>query len=255
LAELEFRLPRLSHRYTNLARQRGGSYGAKGSGETRFETDRRLIEQRIARLKRELETLKRQRGLERGRRQKQRLRVCALLGYTNSGKSSLLNALSGAEQDAGRAVYAEDRLFATLDTTTRRMKLGGKPVLLVDTVGFIRRLPHTLIDAFRATLEEAATAEVLLLVLDAADPAALQQYRTTLEVLEDLRGTEGAATGTVTGTAQKTVVLLNKIDLITSDEPLQDLEGSLNKQGEKVFKVSAKSGKGIDVLKEYLVNI
>jgi GTP-binding protein HflX len=181
LAELYYALPRLQHKYIDLNRQRGGHYGTRGSGETRLETDRRRVEQRIRRLEAELEGVRRQRETQRKQRRRQGVPVCALAGYTNAGKSSLLNALTGAD------VPAEDKLFATLDPTSRRLGLpGGLSCLLVDTVGFIRRLPHSLIDAFRSTLEEAAMADLLIHVVDASDPDAESCYDTTVSVLNSL---------------------------------------------------------------------
>ncbi|MDR2069156.1 MAG: GTPase HflX [Spirochaetaceae bacterium] len=179
LAELSYALPRLNHRYIDLSRQRGGSYGTRGAGETRFETDRRIIEGRIHKLREELEEVRKHRGVQRKKRGKT-LFSCALVGYTNSGKSSLLNALTGA------GVLAEDKLFATLDPTARRLPGKGQPVMLIDTVGFIRRLPHNLVDAFRATLEEAALADLLIHVVDVSDPDAEHYFDTTMEVLRDL---------------------------------------------------------------------
>jgi GTP-binding protein HflX len=207
LAELRYSLPRLQHKYIDLNRQRGGRYGTRGSGETRLETDRRLVEQRIHRLEGELEEVRRQREVQRGQRKRQGIPVCALVGYTNAGKSSILNALTGA------GVLTEDKLFATLDSTSRRLELpGGLPVLLVDTVGFIRRLPHFLIDAFRSTLEEAAMADLLIHVLDASDPAIDRYYETTLSVLREL------------GAGQIPAILtLNKIDRKDDAETLEDL--------------------------------
>jgi len=181
LAELNYTLPRLHHKYIDLSRQRGGRYGTKGSGETRFETDRRKIELRIQRLEDELETVKQQRQVQRKQRERQGIPVCALVGYTNAGKSSILNTLTGA------GVLAEDKLFATLDSTSRRLELPeGMQVLLIDTVGFIRRLPHSLIKAFSSTLEEVKLADILLNIIDASNPEAEKQYQTTLAVLRDL---------------------------------------------------------------------
>jgi GTP-binding protein HflX len=196
LAELSYSLPRLTHKYIDLSRQRGGSYGTRGSGETRLELDRRQVEQRIQRLREELGEVRRQRQVRRRQRERQGLFVCALVGYTNSGKSSLMNALTGAD------VTAEDKLFVTLDAVSRRFELpGGFPVLLVDTVGFIRNLPHALVDAFRSTLEEAALADLLIHVTDASDPDTEQCSRTTLEVLRDLGAGEIPM-----------ITVLNKID-------------------------------------------
>jgi GTP-binding protein HflX len=204
LAELSYRLPRLAHKYIDLSRQRGGRYGTRGAGETRLETDRRLLEQRIHSLEKEIEEVGKQRQVQRKQRERQGFPVCAVVGYTNAGKSSLFNALSGAD------VIAENKLFATLDATSRRFEPAkGRPVLLVDTVGFIRRLPHTLIKAFRATLEEAILADLLLHVVDASDPDAEIFHKTTLAVLEEL----GAGNVPV-------ITVLNKIDLLEGEDSL-----------------------------------
>ena len=206
MAELVYALPRLHHKYIDLSRQRGGSHGNRGSGETRFETDRRRVEQRINRLKEELEEVKRQRQVQRKLRKRQGIPVCALVGYTNSGKSSILNALTGA------GVLAEDKLFATLDSTSRKLKLPqGTQVLLVDTVGFIRRLPPSLINAFQSTLEELSQADILLNVLDVSDENASEQFETTLSVLGDL----GAGNIPM-------ITVLNKIDKLGSEETSLD---------------------------------
>jgi GTP-binding protein HflX len=197
LAELTYALPRLTHKYIDLSRQRGGRYGTRGSGETRLELDRRQVEQRIRRLEEELEAVRRQRQVQRRQRERQGVPVCALVGYTNAGKSSLMNALTGAE------LAAEDKLFVTLDAASRRFELSrGLSLLLVDTVGFIRNLPHTLVEAFRSTLEEAALADLLIHVVDASDPDMESHYKTTLKVLEDL----GAAD-------IPRITVLNKIDI------------------------------------------
>jgi len=206
LAELIYSLPRLQHKYIDLSRQRGGRYGTKGSGETRLETDRRRVEKRIHQLEEELETLKRQRQVQRKKREKSGIPVCALVGYTNAGKSSILNALTGA------GVLAEDKLFATLDSTSRRLHLPkGAEVLLVDTVGFIRRLPHSLVKAFRSTLEEASRADLILNVLDASDSDADAQYETTLSVLGELNAGEIPM-----------ITVLNKADKIESAQAILD---------------------------------
>ena len=227
LAELTYALPRLRHKYFDLSRQRGGSYGSKGSGETRFETDRRRVEQRIERLEEELDEVKRQRGVQRKQRERQGIPVCALVGYTNAGKSSVLNALTGAD------VLTEDKLFATLDSTSRRLALPlGMQVLLIDTVGFISRLPHSLINAFRSTLEEVRLANILLNILDASDPDVEKQYKTTLSVLEDL----GAGSIPM-------ITVLNKIDLLESST----LE-SLQKTFPDCAVVSASNGQGLPEL-------
>ncbi|GHV63656.1 GTPase HflX [Spirochaetia bacterium] len=207
LAELNYSLPRLSHKYIDLSRQRGGRYGNKGAGETRLETDRRLVEQRIHRLEQELEDVRRRRMVQRKQRERQGIPLCALVGYTNAGKSSLMNALTGAN------LLAEDKLFATLDAASRRYELRkGLPVLLVDTVGFIRRLPHSLIEAFHSTLEEASLADILINVLDVSDPDAEKFHETTLSVLGEL----GAGKVPM-------ITVLNKIDRISSPEALEAL--------------------------------
>jgi GTP-binding protein HflX len=231
LAELRYSLPRLQHKYIDLNRQRGGRYGTRGSGETRLETDRRLVEQRIHRLEGELEEVRRRREVQRGQRRRQGIPVCALVGYTNAGTSSILNALTGA------GVVAEDKLFATLDSTSRRLELpGGLPVLLVDTVGFIRRLPHFLIDAFRSTLEEAAMADLLIHVLDASDPAIDRYYETTLSVLRELGADQIPA-----------ILALNKIDKRDDNRDAEALEDLLPHYAGAI-PLSALTGRGFPEL-------
>jgi GTP-binding protein HflX len=230
LAELSYSLPRLNHKYINLSRQRGGSYGAKGSGETKFETDRRKAEQRIDRLKEELIRVRKNRDTQRKKREKAAIPSCALVGYTNAGKSSLLNALSAAD------TMVEDKLFATLDPTTRRLERpNSQPILLVDTVGFIRRLPHDLVDAFHATLEEVTRADLLIHVLDASDPDIDHYYETTLAVLQDLG-------------AEKTpvIVALNKTDRLCAGDG--EALAALQKRYPGSIPVSAETGAGLDEL-------
>ncbi|MCL2806367.1 MAG: GTPase HflX [Treponema sp.] len=232
LAELTYFLPRLTHKYIDLSRQRGGRYGTKGSGETKFETDRRKIEKRITLLEKEIEQVRKQRQMQRQQRQRSNIPVCAIVGYTNTGKSSLLNAFTGAN------VLVENKLFATLDAVTRRFQPApGFHVLLTDTVGFIRDLPHSLIKAFRSTLEEAALADILLHVLDASDPDIESNYETTLSVLRELEAHE-----------LPTITLLNKIDLIQGEV----LEGLLNRFPGSIA-VSVKSGAGLDAVRERIV--
>lgn len=202
LAKLTYSLPRLSHSYGDMARQRGGSYGAKGSGETQLELDRRQIEDKIIQIKKEIETVALNRTTQRKQRERTASSTCALVGYTNAGKSSLLNALTGAE------VFVKDELFATLDPTTRRLTLPeGTSILLTDTVGFISRLPHLLIDAFKSTLEEAALAQLLLVVVDSSDENYLKQYNAVQKVLEEIHADKVPQ-----------IVVLNKYDRVQDDD-------------------------------------
>jgi GTP-binding protein HflX len=227
LAGLRYSLPRLSHKYIDLSRQRGGRYGTKGSGETKLETDRRQVQMRIHKLELDIEEVRKQRALQREQREKRGINACALVGYTNAGKSSLLNAITGAE------VFVEDELFATLDPTSRRLRLpSGKTVIFVDTVGFIRRLPHDLVDAFRSTLEEASRASLLIHVLDAADHEVEQQYDATIRVLEELSAGEVPR-----------IIALNKSDRVVT-ERLEELRARFP----GAIAVSAKTRVGLDAL-------
>ena len=194
LARLQYSLPRLAHMNKDFNRQRGGAFGAKGSGETQLELDQRQIREKISAIKHELAEVE----LNRQTQRKQRGKVpsCALVGYTNAGKSSLLNALTGSE------AFVENKLFATLDPLTRKLPLNDSAgTLITDTVGFISNLPHHLIDAFKSTLEEACDADLLLLVLDASDPNAEFQYDIVCDVLDEI----GAS-------SNPRLILLNKID-------------------------------------------
>jgi GTP-binding protein HflX len=206
LAQYEYRLPRLTRAWTHLARQAGGraggmtgGVGVRGPGETQLETDRRVIGQRIAQLKRELEDVRAHRSRHRAQRRRQGVPVVAIVGYTNAGKSTLLNALADAD------VLTEDKLFATLDPTTRRVRLpSGGLALFTDTVGFIQKLPTQLVAAFRATLEEVTEADLLLHVVDVAHAQADRQVEAVFETLEDI----GAA-------GKPTLGVLNKIDRLS----------------------------------------
>ena len=229
LAQLRYRLPRLMGIGASLSRL-GGGIGTRGPGETQLETDRRHIRRRIDKLSAELKELEERRGYSRARRKKDNVLVVALVGYTNAGKSTLLNLLTGA------GVLAEDKLFATLDPTSRAIELpDGRSLLLVDTVGLIRRLPHHLVEAFKSTLEEAACADVILHVCDVSDPDAAEKADVTLRTLAEL----GAAEIPV-------VTVLNKCDLIDESIPEDD----------KTVKISAKRGVGIDrLLKAVAANL
>ncbi len=227
LAQLQYYLTRLTGSFVNLSRL-GGGIGTRGPGETKLETDRRHIRNRISVIRKQLEEVEKNRENQRRQRIKEGLQQIALVGYTNAGKSSLLNYLT----DAG--VLAEDKLFATLDPTARKLTLpDGSPVILVDTVGFIRKLPHHLIKAFRSTLEEAVIADVLVHVVDASSP----QLEQNIEVVEGLLNELGAS--------QKPIVTaFNKIDLVD--------DFSLNKQ--MSVEISVKKGYNIDNLLENLCN-
>jgi GTP-binding protein HflX len=235
LAQYEYRLPRLTRAWTHLARQAGGraggatgGVGVRGPGETQLETDRRVIGQRIARLKLELEKVRAHRGRYRAKRRREGIPVIAIVGYTNAGKSTLLNAVADAD------VLVEDKLFATLDPTTRRVGLpGGRCALFTDTVGFIQKLPTNLVAAFRATLEETADADLLLHVLDITHPEALRQAHTVLETLEDI----GAA-------GKPMVTALNKVDRMPDPHAALELARDLP----NLVPTSALTGYGLEEL-------
>ena len=221
LAQLQYRLPRLAGMGTQLSRQ-GGGIGTRGPGETKMETDRRYIRRRIAAIKEQLAEVEQQRTLRRERRRKDGIPTAAIVGYTNAGKSTLLNRLT----DAG--VLAEDKLFATLDPTARALKLpDGRTVMLVDTVGFVRRLPHQLVQAFRSTLEEAVEADVLLNVCDASSEEASEHLAVTRELLTEL------------GCGETPVLhVLNKCDRALT---VPEVPG-------KAVKISALTGEGVEEL-------
>ncbi len=225
LAQLRYRLPRLMGIGASLSRL-GGGIGTRGPGETQLETDRRHIRRRIDKLSEELKELEERRGYTRTRRKKDSVQVGAIVGYTNAGKSTLLNHLTGA------GVLAEDKLFATLDPTSRSIELpDGRNLLLVDTVGLIRRLPHHLVEAFKSTLEEAACADIIIHVCDASDPEAAEKAEVTLKTLADL----GAAEIPV-------VTVLNKCDKLEENIPEND----------STVKISALKAQGIDRLLEVI---
>ena len=232
LAQLRYRMSRLSGIGKSMSRL-GGGIGTRGPGEKKLEVDRRLIASRISQLKRELEEVKRHREVNRVARQRNHVPVAAIVGYTNAGKSTLLNALTGA------GILAEDKLFATLDPTTRMLELpGSQKLLLTDTVGFIRKLPHHLIDAFRSTLEEAKYADFIIHVVDASNPQAAKQMHIVYETLHQLEVTD-----------KKILTLFNKQDAITDREPLRDGRADIT------LRVSAARGDGLEELKDCLARI
>lgn len=232
LAQLKYRMSRLTGLGRALSRL-GGGIGTRGPGEKKLEIDRRLIKDRIAQLNRELKEVQKHRDVARAQRTKNQIPVVAIVGYTNAGKSTLLNHLT----DAG--VLEEDKLFATLDPTTRLLELSGRQqVLLTDTVGFIRKLPHHLIEAFKSTLEEAKYADVIFHVVDASNPQRDKQMHIVYETLDQL------------GVKEKTVVtLFNKQDLRTDDEPMHDF------RADHTLAVSAAKNEGLEELKELLSEI
>jgi len=234
LAQLQHLSTRLVRGWSHLERQKGG-IGLRGPGETQLETDRRLLAVRIKSLKRKLEKVRAQREQGRQARRKAEVPLVALVGYTNAGKSTLFNALTGA------SAYAEDQLFATLDTTIRRYDLGiGEPVVLADTVGFVRDLPHDLVAAFNATLEETRQAHLLLHVIDASDPERLERIRQVQTVLEDVGADQVPQ-----------IEVINKIDACEGMQPRveRDPQGRVL----RVY-VSALEGKGLELLRSALAD-
>jgi len=235
LARLQYSLPRLKRAWTHLSRQRGGRRGTKGEGETQLELDRRVILRKIEKFKLELKQVQSQRAIARKRRRSVPVPTGSIVGYTNAGKSSLLNALSGS------SVYADDRLFATLDPTTRRIPLpGGREVLLTDTVGFIRKLPHTLVESFKATLEETVLSDFLIHLIDASDPEALDHALAVRRVLEELECQE-----------KPILTVFNKIDALPADTLFSILETRYP----EALKISAVTGEGLADLLEAIEKI
>ena len=240
LAQNEYLMPRLVGQWSHLERL-GGGIGTRGPGESQLETDRRLVRQRIHRLHRELDDVRRRRAHYRGERRQRGLPAVSLVGYTNAGKSTLMNALTRAD------VVAADKLFATLDPVTRTLRLpSGGEAVLTDTVGFIQKLPHGLVAAFRATLEELQEADVLVIVADASHPAAVRQHATVRDLVEEL------------GVANKPrVLVLNKIDLLPPEgsagarKLLEDAQsdGQSGGRDASAVAVSALTGQGLDALR------
>jgi len=235
LARMQYSLPRLARMWSHLDRQGGGGSSggggaSRGEGEQQIEVDRRLARKRIDRIKSDLDDIRRNRQTQRKQRAEDGICQASIVGYTNAGKSSLLNLLSGAN------VLAEDKLFATLDPTTRRFELpDGQPLLLTDTVGFVRNLPHRLVEAFKATLEEAIIADFLIHVLDASATEIYAFYETTRSVLTELGAVD-----------KPTIIVLNKVDLIAGDEArLHELKSHFDSSA--VF-ISIATGEGIETL-------
>lgn len=229
LAQLKYRLSRLTGLGRSMSRL-GGGIGTRGPGEKKLEIDRRLINDRIAQLNRELTEVVKHREIARAKRERNAVPVVAIVGYTNAGKSTLLNHLTDAE------VLEEDKLFATLDPTTRMLELEGhQQVLLTDTVGFIRKLPHHLIEAFKSTLEEAKYADYIIHVVDASNPQRDKQMYIVYETLDHL-GVKN----------KKILTLFNKIDIRTDDDPLQDF------RADHVLQISATENAGLDAVKDVL---
>lgn len=228
LARMEYALPRLTRAWMHLSRQRGGNTGARGEGEKQIEVDRRMVKTSISTLQKELKEVRLQRDTQRKSRTRREIPHAAIVGYTNAGKSSLLNKLTGS------AVLVEDKLFATLDPTTRKIILPNKvQLLLTDTVGFIRNLPHTLVEAFKSTLEEAVLADFLVLVLDISNPHVEDHWETTLSVLKEL------------GAEDKNIItVFNKIDMQRDPVTLARIKSLFP----GAVYVSAVTGAGIDEL-------
>lgn len=238
VATCRYQLPRLRRLWTHLSRQRTGGGGKgggflKGEGEKQIEIDRRLVRRRLEHLERELAEVKKTRVLQRRRRKRAGIPIFAIVGYTNAGKSTLLNALTDAK------VLVEDKLFATLDTTTRKFVLSNRQeVLLVDTVGFIRKIPHLLVAAFKSTLEESVEADVLLHLIDASNPDAEKQAEATFEVLKELKALN-----------RPIVTLLNKVDQCKDRSMLNRLRIKYS----KTVEISALTHEGFDRLQEMMI--
>ncbi|MGD0651181.1 MAG: GTPase HflX, partial [Verrucomicrobiia bacterium] len=261
LAQLQYMLPRLAGLWTHLSRQRGG-IGSRGPGEQQLEVDRRRVMERISRLRRDLDEVRKNRRIERDGRQRLHWPLVSIIGYTNSGKSTLMNALTGAN------VLVEDKLFATLDPTTRKLRLpNNQNILLSDTVGFLRKLPHQLVESFKATLEEVAEADLLLHVVDVSTPHAREQIKAVEVVLHE-----------IDAWGKPTVVALNKIDRLDSrtgvtpvhdtapDEKDQDADSTLHgrdahatldkfqRELDHAVPISAKNGENLDALLHEIAN-
>ncbi|MEN8661772.1 MAG: GTPase HflX [Lentimonas sp.] len=235
LARLQYNLPRLKSAWTHLSRQRGGGSMQRDAGETQLELDQRMVHTQISRVKRELETVIQHREVQRKKRMTVPVPTCAIVGYTNAGKSSLLNKLTNSK------ILAEDKLFATLDPTSRRCPLpSGQPLVVTDTVGFVRNLPHRLVNAFKATLEEAIISNFLIHVLDVNSPEIEAHAKTTLDVLNDL-GAKG----------KKIITVFNKVDELWDESTRQQLTLGYP----DAHFISAHTGEGIPELLEEIETI
>lgn len=228
LARLEYNLPRLKSAWTHLSRQRGGGAMQRDAGETQLELDQRMVRTQIARVKRELESVIQHREVQRKKRMNVPVPTCAIVGYTNAGKSSLLNKLTNSN------ILVEDKLFATLDPTSRRCPLpSGQPLVVTDTVGFVRNLPHRLVDAFKATLEEAIVSNFLIHVLDINSPDVEAHAETTLKVLNELGAKD-----------KRIITVFNKVDALWDESTRQEIALKFP----DAYFISAHTGEGLDLL-------
>ncbi len=232
LARMEYSLPRLTRAWTHLSRQRGGTRGTRGEGESQLEVDRRIVMRKINKIKNELKKVEKERNTQRKRRSASHIPAVSIIGYTNAGKSSLLNTMTISE------VLVGDKLFATLDSTTRKMKLaGGTDILLSDTVGFIRNLPHGLVEAFKSTLEEVLYADIILHVVDISNPEFRDHIKTTNSVLAELGAEE-----------KRQMIVFNKTDL-------NNEYSNLLNEYENSVAVSVKNRHGLELLADRLQEI
>ena len=234
LARMQYSLPRLTRAWTHLGRQQGGAKGTRGEGEKQIEIDRRLVQHKITSLKKEILEVGKRRATQRKSRERNEVPHAAIVGYTNAGKSSLLNKLADSN------VVAEDKLFATLDPTTRKISLPNKlPLLLTDTVGFVRKLPHNLVESFNSTLEEAVLADFLIIVIDVSSSHIYDHWHTTTSVLKKLGAKD-----------KPMIAVFNKIDLQKDQELLEQLDEEFE---DKIF-VSTYDGTGIEELQNRLID-